>query len=202
MKTNILNLFGKTTIIFVFAILASSNALGSSVNTDKQDHLSQPFFSIEFRKPKYEVSYPCVISHDTGTEFNPTCGRSWKLDKYDSSTKEFSFMEIELSIDKELSHEYVLELLACARKDPPLLSNVSISVNDRIVTQGYHMYNGPDSVHFPDDAGKPSHLRWDVFDISNELQNGINKIRISLDQDTQSGISVSWLHIRSTAKQI
>lgn len=164
--------------------------------------ITETALSIDFRKPAYTCSVPCAIKCGPGTEFNPTCGKSWKIDKYDANTNQFAFMELEWTLQKAEDQEYALELLACARKDPPDLSNVTILVNNQVVASGYHMYNGPDSIHFPDQEGKPSHLRWDVFQISEFLKNGKNKIRISLDKDTQSGISMSWLHVRPFPKEI
>lgn len=160
----------------------------------------EPIFSIDFRKPIYKTSHPCLISHDERTEFNPTCGRSWKLDRYSQETDEFSFIEIEVELAKDNAHEYVIELLQCQRKDPPFLSRMSITVNDQTIVQNFQAYNGPNNIHYPDEAGNPWHLRWDVFEITNELQNGTNKIRVSLDKDTTSGISMSWLHIRPSPK--
>lgn len=161
-----------------------------------QAEISETALSVDFRKPEYKCSVPCRLEFGPGTEFNPKCGKSWKIDKYDAKTKEFAYIELEWTLQKEEDKDYALELLACARKDPPYLSNVTIQVNDQTVFSGYHMYNGPDSIHFPDQQGKPSHLRWDVFQITEFLKDGKNKIRISLDQDTQSGISMSWLHVR------
>jgi hypothetical protein len=164
--------------------------------------MAETSLSIDFRKPEYKCSHPCQITHDEGTQFNPACGRSWKIDTYDSQTNDFSFMEIEWTLEKDASYEYALEILACARKDPPLLSNVTIAVNDESVASGYHMYNGPDSLHFPDENGKPHHMRWEVFQITEQLKDGKNKIKISLDKDTLSGFSMSWLHVRPFPKSL
>lgn len=157
--------------------------------------ISETALSVDFRKPEYKSSVPCQLKCGPGTEFNPTCGKSWKIDKYDAKTNEFAFMELEWTLQK------AQELLACARKDPPYLSHVTILVNNHIVVTGYHMYNGPDSFHFSDQEGKPSHMRWDVFQITEFLKNGKNKIRISLDKETQSGVSISWLHVRPFPKE-
>lgn len=157
--------------------------------------------SVDFRKPEYTCSVPCQLKCGPGTEFNPKCGRSWKMDRYDAKTNQFAFMEMEWTLDKMPDKDYALELLACARKEPPALSKVTILVNNQIVVSGYSMYNGPDSLHFPDQSGKPSHMRWDVFQITEFLKNGKNKIRIGLDKDTQSGVSLSWLHVRPFPKE-
>lgn len=156
----------------------------------------EAIFSIDFSKTDIQTSTPCTISHDAGTEFNPTCGKSWKLDRYDTEANEYSFLQFEVNIDKEENKPYALELLACARKDFPLLSKVGITVNEKPVAYQYQFYSGPNSHYFPDANGSPSHLRWEVIDIGNELQEGPNTIRIELEPETQSGISISKLHIR------
>lgn len=163
--------------------------------------IAETALSVDFRKPEYKCSVPCELKCGPGTEFNPTCGKSWKIDKYDSKSNQFAFMELEWTFQKAQDQDYALELLACARKDPPDLSRVTILVNNQMVASGYSMYNGPDSMHFPDQQGKPSHMRWDVFQITEFLKNGKNKIRISLDKDTRSGISMSWLHVRPFPKE-
>src|SRR5262245_6471009 len=116
--------------------------------------ITETALSVDFRKPEYKCSVSCQITCGPGTEFNPTCGKSWKIDKYDAETNQFAFMELELTLQKAQDQDYALELLACARKDPPDLSNVTILVNNQIVTSGYHMYCGPDSIRFPDQEGK------------------------------------------------
>lgn len=183
----------KKSILCVVATLVTCSTLhAGSIDNFKPESI----FSIDFRKPEYKTSKPCAFAYDQGTEFNPACGRSWKLDRYNAKTGEFSFIEIDVELSKNSTQSYVLELLQCARKDAPQLANMSIQVNDKVVVQGFHPYNGPDNPHYPNESGKPWHLRWDVFEITNELKEGMNKIRISLDDDTQSGISISLLHIR------
>lgn len=183
-------MFKKTALILSVVITSFLNA-----------GWAETALSVDFRKPEYKCSVPCLLTFGPGAEFNPTCGKSWKIDKYDAVSNEFAFMEMEWTLQKTQDKEYALELLACARKDPPFLSNVTILVNDQIVVTSYHMYNGPDSLHFPDQNGNPSHMRWDVFQITEFLKSGKNKIRISLDTDTQSGISMSWLHVRPFPKE-
>lgn len=159
-----------------------------------------PVFSIDFRRPEYKVSKPCRIAMD-GVEFNPKCGQSWKLDRYNSKEGANSSMEIEVDIAKDESKSYVIEFQQCARKDAPELSRVSITVNGHAIVQGFNAYNGPNNIHYPNDKGEPWHLRWDVFEVTNELQNGKNVIRVSLDNNTQSGIAMSWLHVRPGSKE-
>ena len=154
-----------------------------------------PIFTLDFRKPEYKISTPSSFLYE-GVEFNPACGRSWKLDQYNSETKKFSFIEVDVELTKNATQSYVLELLQCARKDAPELANMTIQVNDKIIVKGFHPYNGPNNPHYPNENGIPWHLRWDVFEITNEMKDGMNKIRISLDDDTQSGISISMVHIR------
>lgn len=188
-----------------FAIKATLAALlfctSLSAATTSKTSVPEPIFTVDFRKPVYKTSLPCVIQFGPGTEFNPTCGRSWKLDRYDAKSGEFSSLEIEVDLPKDTSKSYVLELLQCARKDAPYDAKMTITVNDQIIVKGFNAYNGPNNPHYPNEEnGQPWHLRWDVFEITNELLTGPNKIRISLDKDTQSGISMSWLHVRPGPK--
>lgn len=179
-------------LLFLFATV--------TVSAFAQQDSIEPIFSLDLRTPEYKVSQVCNFIHDKGTEFNPTCGRSWKLDHYNKETDEFSFIEIEVELPKDITKEYVLELLQCQRKDPPAVSKMSIYVNGKKIVQGFQAYNGPNNPHYPNENGKPWHLRWDVFEITNELQEGMNKIWIGLDKDTESGISISWIHVRPSPK--
>lgn len=196
---NLINNLRKT-FAFIALLFCTAGSISAAPTDNIENDIPEPIFTIDFRKPEYKTSIPCLIAYDEGTEFDPTCGRSWKLDRYNAETNEFSFLEIEVNLSKDDDHSYVLELQQCARKDASQLSNVTITVNDQIIVQGFHAYNGPDNPHYPNENGKPWHLRWDVFECTNELKEGTNKIRISLDNNTQSGISMSYLHVRPGPK--
>ncbi len=129
-----------------------------------------------------------------GTEFNPTCGHSWKLDKYDHNTQEFSDLTVEFVMHKNEGRPYFLELLECGRLDAP--AAISIEVNGQLIVRNFTPYNGDGGMGFWDVFGHQTndtnaHLAWDRFEISHALQTGINSVRISLDSDTESGIAIS-----------